>query len=83
MVNSVGNGKNIWVAASDGDLERVKVGAGPERDQLEVGQWRGSETSGRLSSVCRVMELGETMYVGFEGKQSRGSQEKISWPGDR
>lgn len=28
MVNSVGNGKNIWVAASDGDLERVKVGVG-------------------------------------------------------
>lgn len=28
MVNSVANGKNIWVAASDGDLERVQVSVG-------------------------------------------------------
>lgn len=25
MVNANPNGKNIWIAASDGDLERVKV----------------------------------------------------------
>lgn len=49
MVNSVGNGKNIWVAASDGDLERVKV------RHLAEGAQRAESSDYRL----RVPELAQ------------------------
>lgn len=49
MVNSVGNGKNIWVAASDGDLERVKV------RHLAEGAQRAESSDYRL----RVTELAQ------------------------